>query len=191
VRSELPIVIHADESRQIKAAVEWAVSNQVKAIIAGGRDAWMFADLLATNHVSVICEGIFVPPARDTECYDVHFQAPEILRAAGVKFALSLGQGGFAATQERNLPYAAAQAIAFGLPESEALKAITLIPAELAGAADRLGSIEVGKDATLFVCDRNLFDIRSNVKRMWIAGKEVSLETRHTRLYEKFRNRPK
>jgi imidazolonepropionase-like amidohydrolase len=167
------------------------VSNQVKAILAGGRDAWMCADLLATNHIPVIYEGVFVPPARDTESYDVHFRAPEVLHAAGVKFALSLGQGGFAATQERNLPYAAAQAIAFGLPESDALKAITLIPAELAGTAVRLGSIEVGKDATFFICDGNLFDIRSNVKRMWIAGREVSLETRHTRLYEKFRNRPK
>ena len=91
----------------------------------------------------------------------------------------------------RNLPYVTAQAIAFGLPEEEALKGITLYPAQLMGVADRIGSLEAGKDATLFVCDGDIFDIRANVKRMWIAGKEVSLESRHTKLYEKYKNRPK
>ncbi len=191
VRGELPIVIHADEVRQIRAAVSWATTNQFKVILAGGRDAWMLADLLATNRIPVIYESVFVPPARDTESYDVHFHAPEILHAAGVEIALSFGPSGFAATSLRNLPYAAAQAVAFGLPEAEALKALMLHPAELAGVADRLGSIEIGKVATLFVCDGNLLDLRSNVKRLWIAGKEVSLEDRHTRLYEKYRNRPK
>ena len=97
--------------------------------------------------------------------------------------------GGTTAT--RNLPYAAAQAIAFGLPEDDALKGITLYPAQIFGVADRLGSIEVGKDATLFICDGNIFDLRANVKRMWIAGREINLENRHTRLYEKYKNRPK
>jgi imidazolonepropionase-like amidohydrolase len=91
----------------------------------------------------------------------------------------------------KNLPYTAAQAVAFGLPADEALKALTLYPAQLAGVADRLGSIEAGKDATFFVTDGDVLDIRSNVKRMWIGGKEISLESRHTRLYEKYRNRPK
>ncbi|HLP78514.1 MAG TPA: amidohydrolase family protein, partial [Candidatus Paceibacterota bacterium] len=87
-------------------------------------------------------------------------------------------------------PYAAAQAIAFGLPEDDALKALTLNPAEMAGVADRLGSIEPGKVATLFICDGSVFDLRSQVLRLWIGGREVRLESRHTRLYEKFRNRP-
>lgn len=191
VRGELPIVIHADEVRQIKAAVNWAVTNHLKAILAGGRDAWMLAELLATNRIAVIYESVFVPPARDTESYDVHFHAPEVLRQAGVKVALSFGPSGFAATSLRNLPYAAAQAVAFGLPESEALKGLTLYPAELSGVAGRLGSIETGKDATFFICDGNLFDLRSNVQRMWIAGREVDLNSRHTRLLEKYRNRPK
>ena len=91
----------------------------------------------------------------------------------------------------KNMPYAAAQAVAFGLPADEALKGITLYPAQIAGVAARLGSIETGKDATLFVTDGDILDVRSNVKRMWIGGKEVSLETRHTRLYEKYMNRPK
>ena len=91
----------------------------------------------------------------------------------------------------RNLPYLAAQAVAFGLPEAEALKGLTLYPAQCVGVADRLGSLEAGKDATLFAADGDILDIRSRVQRMWIAGREVSLESRHTRLYEKYKNRPR
>jgi imidazolonepropionase-like amidohydrolase len=151
----------------------------------------MVADLLATNKIPVIYENTFTQPLRDTESYDVHFHAPEVLRAAGVKVIFSMGPSGFGAGMSRNLPYEASQAIAFGYPEEEALKGVTSYPAELMGVADRLGSIDTGKDATLIVCDGDIFDIRSNVKRMWIAGKEVSLESRHTRLYEKYKNRPK
>jgi imidazolonepropionase-like amidohydrolase len=190
-RGELPIVIYAEEARQIKSAAEWAATNKFKACISGGRDAWMLAGLLASNHIPVIYENTFTQPARDTESYDVYFHAPEILHAAGVKVIFSQGSGGFGATMARNLPYAAAQAIAFGLPEEEALKGITLYPAQFMGVADRIGSLEPGKQATLVICDGDIFDIRSNVKRMWIAGKEVSLESRHTRLYEKYKNRPK
>ncbi len=77
----------------------------------------------------------------------------------------------------KNLAYDAAQAVAFGLPEAEALKGLTLYPAQIAGVADRLGSIEAGKEATLFAVDGDILDIRSHVKHLWIAGKEVSLET--------------
>ena len=87
--------------------------------------------------------------------------------------------------------YHAAQAVAFGLPEAEAPKGMTLYPAQLMNVADRLGSIEAGKEATLFAADGNILDIRVNVKRMWIAGKEVSFDNQHARLYEKYRNRPK
>jgi imidazolonepropionase-like amidohydrolase len=191
VRGELPIVIHANEVRQIRAVVSWAATNHFKVILAGGRDAWMLADVLAILRVPLVYESAFVSPARDTETYDVHFTAPALLHQAGVKVAFSVGSDSFGAGMTRNLPYAAAQAIAFGLPENEALKGLTLFPAELMGVADRVGSIEAGKDATVFICDGDLFDLRSNVQRMWIAGQEVSLGSRHTRLYEKYRNRPK
>jgi imidazolonepropionase-like amidohydrolase len=159
--------------------------------LAGGRDAGMVAGLLASNHIPVIYESVFTLPARDTESYDVNFTTPAVLHSAGTIVVFGIGDDVANASNARNLPYVAAQAIAFGLPEAEALKGITLYPAQLMGVADRLGSIEPGKDATLFVSDGDIFDIRSNVKRMWIAGKEVSLESRHTRLYEKYRNRPR
>jgi imidazolonepropionase-like amidohydrolase len=191
VRGESPVVVHASEIRQIRSAASWAGTNRYKVFLAGGRDAWMAAGLLASNHIPVIYEDTFTQPARDTESYDVHFTAPEVLRRAGVKVVFSIGPDSFGTPNARNLPYAAAQAVAFGLPESDALKGITLYPAQLMGVADRLGSIEAGKEATLFAVDGDLFDIRANVNRMWIAGREVSLESRHTRLYEKYRHRPK
>src|SRR5207245_4121021 len=141
------------------------------------------ANLLATNKIPVIYGQTFTLPSRDTASYDVQFSAPEVLRKAGVQVAFSFGTNSFDAPLARNLPYSAAQAVAFGLPEAEALKGLTLYPAQLAGVADRLGSIEPGKEATLFAVEGKLLDIRPQVKRMWIAGKEINLESRHTRLY--------
>ena len=187
VNGEIPVTIHADEVRQIRAAVSWATTNGVKMILADALDAWRVADLLATNKIPVIFNHVFTQPQRAEDNFDTHFRAASVLSKAGVKVAFSGGGGSLV----KNLPYAAAQASAFGLSADEALKGITLYPAQFAGLADRLGSIEIGKDATLFVTDGDILDVRSNVKRMWIGGKEVSLENRHTRLYEKYKNRPR
>jgi imidazolonepropionase-like amidohydrolase len=191
VRGERPVTIHADEVRQISSAITWSTTNQLKMTLAGGRDAWMLASLLAANQIPVIYEHTYTQPSRDTESYDVHFKAPSILQQAGVKVVFSIGHRAFDAPLVRNLPYSAAQAVAFGLPESEAVKGLTLYPAQLAGVGNRLGSIEVGKDATLFAVEGDILDTRAQVKHLWLGGKEVGLETRHTRLYEKYENRPK
>jgi imidazolonepropionase-like amidohydrolase len=190
VRGQAPIMIHADEVRQIKAAVQWASTNKFKFVLAGARDAWMVADLLAKDHVPVIYSHVFTLPGRDTDSYDVHFEAASILSQAGVKVIFSAAETSFDAPLAKNLPYCAAQAMAFGLPYEEALKGITLYPAQVAGLADRLGSIEPGKEATLFSVKGDILDIRAEVTHMWFAGKEISLENRHTRLYQKYKNRP-
>jgi imidazolonepropionase-like amidohydrolase len=191
LRGELPIMVHADEIRQIKSAVEWATTNKFKIILAGGRDAWRVADLLAGKKIPVVYTHTFTLPARDSDSYDVHFKAPAVLHKAGVQVSFSQGATSFDAALTKNLPYCAAQAVAFGLPEEEALKGITLYPAQLMGVSDRLGTIEPGMEATLFSSDGNIFDLRASVNHLWLAGKEVSLENRHTRLYEKYKNRPK
>src|SRR5439155_24036692 len=156
------------------------------------------AGLAATTTTRVSFDTIYNPgsdlsstPARDNYRYDVYFTAPETLRNAGVKVIFRGGLRGDAAATIRNLPYIAAHAAAFGLPEEEALKGITLYPAEILGVSDQIGSIEPGKEAKIFAADGSILDIRSNVKRMWIGGKEVSLESRHTRLYEKYKARPR
>jgi imidazolonepropionase-like amidohydrolase len=105
--------------------------------------------------------------------------------------ALGLGLGGHSGSELRNIPYVAAHAMAFGLPRDAALKSITLHPAQMLGVADRLGSLEPGKEATLVVATGDILDIRTQVADVWIAGQQTSLETRHTRLYEKYNNRPR
>jgi imidazolonepropionase-like amidohydrolase len=188
---QAPIVVHANELRQIKAAVKWAVTNNYKIIIAGGRDAWKAADLLVKNNIPVIYDQIHTLPPGDAQSYETQFEAPERLYRAAVKVAFSVGVGSEDTALVKNLPYCAAQAVAFGLPPEEALKGISLYPAQMFGVDDRLGSIEAGKDATLFASDGDILDLRASVKHLWIAGKEVSLDCRHTRLYDKYRNRPK
>jgi imidazolonepropionase-like amidohydrolase len=191
VRGDRPITIHADEIRQLKSALDWAGTNHYKIIVAGGRDAWMLAPALALKKISVIYDHVFTLPGRDIDSYDVQFKAPKVLRDAGVQVAFSAGADAMSAPSARNLPYFAAQAVAFGLPADEALKGITLYPAQIIGVADRLGSLEPGKEATLFASDGDILDIRSNVKRFWISGKEISLDSRHTRFYDKYKNRPR
>jgi len=191
VRGQQPIIIHADELRQIKSALQWAETNNYKIIIAGGYDAWKVADLLAKKNVPVIYDAMYRLPSSEVESYDIHFKAPELLRQAGVKVAFSLQGDVAAAALTKNLPYVASQAVAYGLPADEALKAITLYPAQILGVDNRLGAIEQGKDGTVFACTGDILDLRANVTHLWVAGHEVSLENRHTRLYEKYRNRPK
>ena len=185
---EIPLMIHADGQREIRAALKWCEPHpQLRIVLVGARDAWLFADELAKRKIAVIYGAVFTLPPQASDAYDVQFRAPGVLHRAGVTVALA----GESASNQRNLPYAAAQAAAFGLPADAALAAITLIPAQLHGAGGALGSIEVGKDASLFAATGDILDIRSEVKRLWISGAEQSLESRHTRLSERYRARPK
>ena len=191
LEGKTPIMVHANDLRQIKAAINWAKTRKYQIIIAGGRDAWMCAELLAQEKVPVIYDSTFDLPARDTDPYDIHFRAPSILAKAGVRVSLSSKTGSWGTSKIRNLPYAAAQSAAHGLPHADALKSITLYPAQTLGIAKHLGSLEAEKEASFIAVNGDILDIRSNVKRMWIGGKETSLESRHTRLYEKYRKRPR
>ena len=104
---------------------------------------------------------------------------------------ISLSSGAFADSQVRNLAFHAGMARAHGLPDDVALAAVTLHAAEVIGVGDRLGSLEPGKQATLVAARGDLLEITDPVERVWIAGEEVSLENRHTRLWERYRNRPR
>jgi imidazolonepropionase-like amidohydrolase len=192
LRGEIPLMIHAQGRREIRSALTWSEPHaKLKIVLVGARDAWMFADELAGRKIPVIYSEVYALPSGSSDAYDVQFRAPGILHQAGVTVAISEGLDRASASGQRNLPYLAAQAATFGLPPDAALAAITLVPAQLHGVSDTLGSIEVGKDASLFAATGDILDIRSEVKHLWISGIEQSLETRHTRLAERYRARPK
>lgn len=192
VSGEKSVFVYATDARQITSAMEWAGQRSLKLVLVGCRESWRVADVIAKAMVPVVFDSVFTVPNRDEYAYDQQYAAPATLAKAGVPIAFGVtGWRGDAASQSRNLPYDAAQAVAYGLDHDQAIKALTLDAANILGVGDSLGSIEKGKVATLIAVDGDILDIRSNVKRMWIGGEEVSLESRHTRLNEKYQNRPR
>ena len=179
------MVIRADAEDDIRGAVAFAAERGLKLIVAGGLEAWRVADLLKQHDVAVLVS-VDRLPRRERDAYDAAYTNPALLAEKGVRFAIVSDD----ASQVRNLPYQAAMARAFGLPADAALRAITLAPAEIFGVAARMGSLEPGKDANLFVATGDIMDHRSEVTHVFIDGVAQSLETRHTRLYREFKDRP-
>lgn len=190
MEGKLPVIIHADELRQITAAVAFAEREKLKLILAGGYDAPQCLALLKKREVPVIVGGTYRLPRRRGDAYDAAYALPAELHRAGLRYCIAT-QGRFGATNVRNLPYHAASAVAFGLSDDEALKAITLYPAQILGVADRVGSLAVGKDATLFVADGDPLDTPTHVTAAWIRGRKVDLNDRHKRLYHKYEEKYK
>ena len=154
-------------------------------ILHGGYDALECAELLKQHDIPVIVGSVYRLPERRWEPYDTPFTLPERLRAAGIRFCIS-GSGRFGASNIRNLPYHAAMAAAFGLPLDEALKSITLYPAQILGVDDRVGSLEMGKDATLVVSDGDVLETATQVEAAFVRGAPVDLNDRHKRLWHKY-----
>lgn len=190
LKGEQPVFIHADNVRQIGAALDWAREEKLKMILVGGADAWRVADRLKAADVPVILDGTFNLPLRRDDGYDDIYANAGKLHAAGVRFCIA-GSGDTAggATNARNLPYEAAMAAAFGLPPAEALKAITLYPAQILGVGAELGSIETGKRATLIVTNGDPLEIPTQVEMAFIDGAKIELRSRHTELFDKYRQR--
>lgn len=183
------VFFHADDAQAIDDALDFAQRHALKPVIVGGSEAWRVTDRLRAEAVPVIIGGTHALPLRRADPVDAIYANAAKLHAAGVRFAIATPGDGFDTSNLRNLPYQAASAVAYGLPREEALKAITLSPAQILGVADRVGSLEVGKDATLFLADGDPMDARTNVERAWIGGREIDLANRQTRLYEKYRRK--
>jgi len=186
VRGEKPIVFTAERERDIKAVIKFITEMKVKGIIVGGQEAGRVADDLKKNNIAVIFTNIYSLPVRDDDPYDSLFEVPSKLQAAGVKFAIATGDAG---AESRDLPYQAGLAGAYGLSKEEALKAVTLYPAQILGVSDRLGSIEVGKMANVVVADGDILDPRTNIRYMFINGRLIPLTSRHTELFDSFKDR--
>jgi imidazolonepropionase-like amidohydrolase len=182
----VPIFLGGEDIQQIQAAVAWSEQENVKLVLFGGYDAWRITDLLKAKDIPVVVSPILRTPWRRWEPFDEPFTLPKKLLDAGVHFCIA-GDGD--ASNTRNLPYHAAKAASYGLPREEALKAITLYPAQILGIDDRVGSLDVGKDATLIVTNGDPLEITTNVEQEFIRGKKIELTSRHTRLYEKYKEK--
>jgi len=187
VRRELPVLVFAGRAREIRNAVEFCDKQELRMILAGGAEAYKVKDLLRSKGVPVILRPMLTLPPDEDDPYDRLLSQPAELAAAGVKFAIASFDNSFA----RRLGQNAANAVAHGLPYDEALKAVTIYPAQIFGLGDQIGTIEQGKVANLIVTDGDPLELTTDVKHLFIRGQPTSLENRHLRLYEKYKGRPK
>ncbi len=186
VKGELPVLMVANTEREIKGAIEIADKYKLKLIISGADDAWKVASQLKEKNIPVIIGPITDLPNNEDDDYDINFSHAGKLSSAGVRFAFQTADAAYV----RNLPYQAGTSAAFGLSKEEALKAVTIYPAQIFGVDKLIGSVEVGKMANLIVTDGDPLEFKTSVKYMFINGKPVDLSSRHTKLYDKFKDRP-
>ncbi len=180
------LFVHANSVQAIQEAVLFAERYNLVPTIVGGRDAWMITGFLVEHKVPVILDSTHRTPSREDEPIDQPFRTPALLHEAGVLFCQS--HEGF--WQYRNLAFQAGQAVAYGLPYEEAVKSLTLNAAKILGIDDRCGSIEVGKDATLFISEGDALDMRTNkLTHAFIQGREINLDNKQEMLYRKFQKK--
>ena len=185
---EVPIIAYADDIEQIQTAVAFAEQEDVRLIIYGGYEAEACKDLLVKHDIPVIISGIHRLPPRAVEPYDAPFTLPLRLQKAGIRYCIA-GSGRFGASNLRNLPNHAGHAIAFGLDTDEALRAITLYPAQILGVDELVGSLEKGKQATLIVSNGDMLDGLHRVESAYVQGRKVDLSDRQKKLWNKYRTK--
>ncbi len=186
IRGQKRIIFTAERERDIRGVAKFVADMKVKGIIIGGQEAWKAADVLKQNNIGVVYTNIYGLPVRDDDPYDYLFEAPAKMQAAGIKYCISTGDPG---PESRDLPYHAGLAASFGLSKEDALKSVTLYAAEVLGVADKMGSLEVGKMANVVVADGDILDARTNIKYMFIGGRMIPLTSRHTELFDSFKDR--
>jgi imidazolonepropionase-like amidohydrolase len=187
VRGQLPVLVFADRARDIRNAVEFCDKQKLRIILAGGTEAYKVKDLLRSRSIPVILRPVLTEVPEEDDPYDRLLTQSAELQAAGVKFAFGSFDNSFA----RRLGQNAANAVAYGLPYDEALKAVTLYPAQIFDLADQVGTLESGKIANVIVTNGDPLELTTEVKYLFIRGQLTSLDNRHKRLFEKYSARPK
>jgi imidazolonepropionase-like amidohydrolase len=177
------VYVLASDADQINAAVAFLAERKLRGVIVGGRDAPLAATLLKEHNIPVIVDGVHRLPKRSDTPYDAQFRLPATLHSLGIRFCIASGEE---PANERNLPHVAGSAAAHGLDQADALRAITQWPAEILGVADRLGTLDPGKSATLLIADGNILEVRTRVQRAWIDGRALDLSTKQTELLKKY-----
>ncbi|MEQ9468261.1 MAG: amidohydrolase family protein [Ekhidna sp.] len=185
VRGEMKLLINVDAANDIKSALKWIEEKGADAVLCGVAEGWRVAKEIAEAGIPVITGPVLSNPTRDYDRYDRPYANAGAMQKAGVKVAVRTND----MENTRNLPYHAGFAAAYGMGKEEALKAVTIIPAEIFGVADRYGSLEKGKVANLFVTDGDPFETRTQVKYVFIDGWNIPMVSRHTQLYEEYLER--
>jgi imidazolonepropionase-like amidohydrolase len=176
-----PVVLAAEEASDVQTAVALAQEFKLKLVLNHLTHSQPVLDYVATLKVPVIVGPIYEDP-KDDERYDTVYRLPAELQKRGVNVIFA----SYASHHSRDLPYAAGYSVAWGLPYEEALKGVTLYPAEVWGVADQLGSLDVGKTANVVVANGDPLDVKTDVKRIFVQGREIPLDNRQTRLRDEY-----
>lgn len=188
IRGERTLLIEVNLQKDIQAALKWVKEKKVKKVVfTGVSEGFREAENIAKANIPVFTGPVIAIPTREYDRYDAQYANAGLMRKAGVKVAIRSGEDGNG--NYRNLPYHAGFATAYGMNREEALKAITIVPAEIMGVSAQLGSIEVGKTANLFVCDGDIFETKTQVSNVFIEGWKMPMQSRQTLLYEEFLKR--
>jgi imidazolonepropionase-like amidohydrolase len=175
----------ASREQDIRDAIAFAERTNVRIVLCSGPEAALVAPLLAEKKIPVILGPILALPTREDLSHAASYMAAGELARAGVRFAFATGDN----ANVRQVPYNAAQSVAWGLPREEAIKALTINAAEILGVADRFGSIEPGKIANLLVAKGDPLEQRTEVTHVFINGQQMNLENKHLALYERYMKR--
>lgn len=182
VRRQIPLLIEVNAARDIDSALAWVKAKNVRAIFTGVSEGWRLADKIAAAEIPCIVGPVLTLPSRSSDRYDKPYENPSLLRRAGVKIAIRSGE----TANARNLPFHAGYAATYGLGSEEALRAVTIAPAEIFGVESQIGSLETGKRATLFVADGDPFEPATTIRHLFIDGYAIPLDSRQVDLYREF-----
>ena len=181
------LFVHCDLVREMMVAIDFAKEFGFKMVIVGGSDSWIIANILRENNIPVILSEPHSLPATEDDDVDQPYKTGAALQKAGVLFTICMDAGdGY--WQQRNLPFEAGTMAAYGLSKEEALTAITLNAAKILGIDDKTGSLEIGKDANIVICDGDLLDMKSSiVTHAFIQGREINLDNKQKQLFERYK----
>jgi imidazolonepropionase-like amidohydrolase len=185
VNGKLPVLISVYADKDIRAAIQFVKDEKLKAIFFGVTDGWKVAGEIKKSGIPVVYGSLYAMPSEWDDGYDAFYRNPAVLAEAGVKFSFSSQSASLA----KDLPYHAAKAAAFGLDKREALKGVTIYPAQIFGMDDSLGSLERGKVANIVLADGDILELSTNIKHVFIEGKEMGLSNRYTQLLERYKKR--
>jgi imidazolonepropionase-like amidohydrolase len=185
------LYMHVNGEKEITDAVNFAKKHQVNLVVVGGDNAHKVSAILLKNNIPVVIKRAHLIPGNDDDNYDKSFKTALLLAKKGITITIGLGEG-HVRMNDRNLPFNAGTFAAHGLDKEEAIKLITLNAAKILGIDDKVGSLTVGKDATLFISEGDALDMRGNIiNDAFIQGRKISLETHQTKLWKRYSNKYK